>query len=198
MSSGTTREDLYGRHFPEALAALSAIQQREIMPSPMIDIGSGGGLPGIVVKIARPDIGATLLEATRKKADFLDEAVRNLELDGATVVAERAENAGRDELHRAAYRLVIARAVAPLPALLELALPFLSAGGMLVAMKGSEAKAEVAASARALKELGGEVEDVVIPAAALPNPFALVFVRKVADTPANYPRRPGIPAKRPL
>jgi 16S rRNA (guanine527-N7)-methyltransferase len=69
---------------------------------------------------------------------------------------------------------------------------------MLVAMKGSEAKAEVAASARALKELGGEVEDVVIPAAALPNPFALVFVRKVADTPANYPRRPGIPAKRPL
>ncbi|MEO6198003.1 MAG: 16S rRNA (guanine(527)-N(7))-methyltransferase RsmG, partial [Dehalococcoidia bacterium] len=198
MSSGTSRDDLYQRHFPESFAVLAALESNNLLNSPVIDIGSGAGLPGVPLKIARPGIGITLLEATQKKAAFLGEVVQELRLTDVTVIRGRAEEIGRDPLHRERYRLAVARSVAPLPVLLELALPLLAVGGVLAAVKGSRMEAEIDASANALATLGGAVEVTLRLEIPLPGPPMLVIVRKVAETPDAFPRRPGMPNKRPL
>lgn len=187
------------RHIGESLVLLDALEAAGDVDSPVIDVGSGGGLPGIPVKIARPDLELTLLEATAKKADFLRMAVERLGLSDVAVVSARAEEAGRDPAHREAYGLALARAVAPLPVLVELALPLLRVGGVLASPKGSRASDEVDAATAALAECGGEVAGVR--RLALPwsgTAPTLVIVRKVAPTPERYPRRAGIPGKRPL
>ena len=187
------------RHIGESLALMEALEAKGLLVSPVIDIGAGGGLPGIPLKIARPELEMTLLEATRKKVAFLELAVRDLQLHNVNVVGARAEDAARDPAHRERYRLALARAVAPLPVLIELALPFLQVGGALASPKGSRASEEVAAAENALSECGGEVEGVY--EIELPWPGtapSLVIVRKTSQTPERYPRRAGIPAKRPL
>jgi 16S rRNA (guanine527-N7)-methyltransferase len=199
LTSARDPEEVDRRHIGESLVLLRALEEEGVFGSPAIDIGSGGGLPGIPIKIARPELRLTLLEATAKKAAFLRTAVERLGLQGVTVVTARAEEAAHDPEHRGAYKLALARAVAPLPALVELALPFLVTGGVLASPKGSKAPDEVQAAARALSECGGEVQTV----RGLQMPWGgpaptLVLVRKVARTPEKYPRRPGIPAKRPL
>ena len=187
------------RHFGESLALLEALESLGAVGSPVIDIGSGAGFPGLPIKIARPDLHVTLLEATGKKARFLEFAVRELELDRVAVVNGRAEEVAHDAAHRGAYALALARAVAPLPALVELALPFLQVGGYLAAPKGSGAAREVRESANALRLCGGEVEAIQPLHVPGPGPApTLVLIRKLAETPGQYPRRPGMPAKRPL
>ena len=183
----------------EPLILLEFLEARGAVASPVIDIGSGAGAPGLPIKIARPELRVTLLEATAKKAAFLKKAVSALGVDDVYVIAARAEELAHDPGHRESYRLALARAVAPLPVLVELALPFLAVGGRLVTPKSSSARDEVAASANALAECGGEVEAVE----TLELPWegtapTVVIVRKVARTPDRYPRRAGIPAKRPL
>jgi 16S rRNA (guanine527-N7)-methyltransferase len=186
------------RHFAESLALCAALEERRLLASPAVDVGSGAGFPGMVVKVLRPEIEITLLEANQKKAAFLERTSAELRLD-CEVLAVRAEDAGRDAGHRGKYRLALARAVAPLPVLLEYALPLLATGGTLAAPKGSAAAREMAAAENALRELGGEViEAVALPVeAGGPMPI-LVLVRKTAETPERYPRRAGIPRKRPL
>ncbi|HET9476589.1 MAG TPA: 16S rRNA (guanine(527)-N(7))-methyltransferase RsmG, partial [Dehalococcoidia bacterium] len=130
-------EAIERRHFGESLALLEALEALGAVASPAIDIGSGAGFPGLPIKIARPDLQLTLLEATGKKARFLELTVRELDLAGVTVVNGRAEEMAHDAAHRGAYALALARAVAPLPVLVELALPFLHVGGYLAAPKGS-------------------------------------------------------------
>jgi 16S rRNA (guanine527-N7)-methyltransferase len=196
-------EAVQQRHFLESLALLPPLREAGLLApgarERVLDLGAGAGLPGLPLKIAAPQLELTLLEATARKADFLRETVRDLALDGVEVLVGRAEDAARQAGRRESYDLVVARAVAALPALLELALPFLRVGGVLAAPKGSRAPQEVRRSERALDILGGEL----LSAAALAVPGAehrlwLILVRKVAPTPAIYPRRPGIPAKRPL
>ena len=192
-------EAIRRRHFDESLALLQAIEAEGALGSPAIDVGSGAGFPGIPITIVRPELELTLLEATGKKAAFLEKAVEALGLEGVAVVNARAEDAGRDPAHRERYALAVARAVAPLRVLVELALPLLQVGGHLAAQKGSGAEREVREAAAALDALGGEVVSVRrfdSPGAATQP--ALVLVRKVRPTPAQYPRRPGMPAKRPL
>jgi 16S rRNA (guanine527-N7)-methyltransferase len=192
-------EAIERRHFAESFALLRALEERDLLRSPVIDIGSGAGFPGVPVKIARPQLRVTLLEATEKKAAFLERVVQELALEEVDVLAMRAEEAARLPEHRAAYVLALARAVAPLRVLLELALPFLAAGGVLAAPKGSAAQRELREAEGALRELGGTVEEVtrLVIAARGPAP-TLIIVRKTGETPARYPRRPGIPRKRPL
>lgn len=199
LTSVRDREGIYTRHFAESLALLRALEDRGLVASPLIDIGTGAGFPGLPMKIARPDLEVTLLEATGKKARFLEAVVAELELEGVTVVEGRAEEIARDPAHREAYPLALARAVAPLRVLLEYALPFVEVGGALAAPKGSAAPRELREAAHALELLGGEVlsaERLELPVEG-PAP-TLVIVRKVAATPEGYPRRPGMPAKRPL
>ena len=157
----------------------------------LVDVGSGGGMPGLPLKIARPELRVTLLEADRRKAAFLTQAAALLGLD-LEVVAERAEIAGRGDL-REAFDLATCRALAPMPVLAELCLPLVRVGGRLLAMKG-----EVEDAARAIAALGGG-DPVVIPApSAARRRGVIVVVPKLSPTPAMYPRRPGVPSKRPI
>ncbi|HEU4759987.1 MAG TPA: 16S rRNA (guanine(527)-N(7))-methyltransferase RsmG [Dehalococcoidia bacterium] len=200
LTSLTDPEALQRRHFLESLALLRALEDAGAFGASAIDIGAGAGFPGLPIKIARPALGLTLLEATGKKAAFLERLVRELDLSGVTVIHGRAEELAHDRGHRAAYDLALARAVAPLPTLVELALPFLRVGGYLAAPKGTSAPREVKEAAAALAACGGRLESLAplrLPPGHGPVPV-LVLVRKIADTPERLPRRAGIPAKRPL
>lgn len=192
-------EAIERRHFGESLALLDALESLGAFGSPAIDIGSGAGFPGLPIKIVRPSLQLTLLEATGKKARFLELAVRALGLSGVTVVHGRAEELAHDAAHRESYALAMARAVGPLRVLAELALPFLRIGGFLAAPKGSAAPREVREAGNALEVCGGDVALVRPLDVPGPGPApTLVLVRKVRQTPPQYPRRPGIPSKRPL
>jgi 16S rRNA (guanine527-N7)-methyltransferase len=163
----------------------------------IIDVGSGGGLPGLPLRLARPDLSLTLLEANQRKAAFLVQAAARLQLKDVEVVARRAEEAGHDPRHREAYDFALARALAAMPVLVELCLPFVAVGGRLLAMKTSAV--EEAASARgAIARLGGELVAISPAASAARKLGEVVVIEKVRPTPAEFPRRPGVPGRRPL
>ena len=163
----------------------------------LIDVGSGAGLPGLPLKIARPDLALTLLEANRRKAAFLVQAAATLGLSGVEVLAMRAEEAGQLPGHREAYDVVTARALAAMPVLVELCLPFVAVGGRLLAMKASAA-AEAAAARTAIELLGGRLVSVAPAASAARSRGEVIIVEKVSPTPSRYPRRSGAPNRRPL
>jgi len=178
-------------HFLDSLACLLSVFPDR---ADVLDVGAGPGLPGLALKIARPDLSLTLLEATGKKARFLEHVVATLNLDRVRVVAERAESFAGWEL----FDVVLARALAAMPVLVELTLPFCRVGGNVLALKkGAGLAAELASAAHAFHVLGGEL--------ANPcsydldgEPRQVVVIRKVRPTPPGYPRRPGMPAKKPL
>lgn len=199
LTALTDPEAVQRRHFLEPLALLAALEEIDALGKTAIDIGSGAGFPGLPIKIVRPALRLTLLEANAKRAAFLERLVQRLSLERVTVVNDRAEEVAHNPEHREAYELVLARAVAPLPTLVELTLPFLRLGGVLAAPKGSGAPREVREAAAALRACGGHVESIhplQVPGAET-SP-TLVIVRKASDTPQRFPRRTGIPAKRPL
>ncbi len=203
VTSVTTYEDVQQRHFLESLALASALLEADVLgrssEASLLDLGAGGGLPSLPIKVLLPHLTLTLLEASTRKSAFLRELVEALELEGAEVVTGRAEELGRRETYRERFDVVLARAVAPLPVLLELAVPFLRLGGHLATPKGSGATAEVEAAGQALAILGGSIiscEPLRVPGGA--HQQTLVLVRKTTATPERYPRRAGIPKKRPL
>jgi 16S rRNA (guanine527-N7)-methyltransferase len=163
----------------------------------VVDVGSGGGLPGLALKIARPDLELTLVEASGRKAAFLQHAAASLGLGGVRVVARRAEDAGRDAALRESFDAAVARAVAAMPVLVELCLPLVKVGGCLLAMKAA-AEEEVASALPAIAELGGELDGIHETPTALRDRGQVVVIRKIAATPARFPRRSGVPARRPL
>lgn len=187
------------RLFLESIALLEALEKAGALASPVIDMGTGAGIPGLPFKIVRPELEMTLVEANGKKARFVKETVEDLGLAGVFVIQARAEELAQEQDQRAAYALALARAVAPLRILVELALPFVRTGGFLAAPKGSAAAREIREAENALALCRGAVErseplDVPSPG---PAP-TLVLVRKIGETPGRYPRRAGIPRKRPL
>ncbi|HEV2438480.1 MAG TPA: 16S rRNA (guanine(527)-N(7))-methyltransferase RsmG [bacterium] len=161
----------------------------------LVDLGSGAGVPGIPIAILRPGLHVVLADAARKKAAFLEVAARALALTNVAVVHARAEDLGRDPAHREQYDVATARAVAPVRVLAEYALPLLRLGGEAVLPKGRGAEDEVRAAVRALHLLGGETA-VHSPRTEFCSP--VVVVRKIAPTPAAYPRRAGTPQRHPL
>jgi 16S rRNA (guanine527-N7)-methyltransferase len=197
-----TRERVEQRHFVESLSVAKALVDAHIFDETsgsVIDVGAGGGFPGLPVKILLPQLRLTLLDARERTSAFQRELLQSLGIEGVEVVTARAEDAGRDPAYRERFDVVLARAMAPLPVLLELALPLLHLGGHLAAPKGSGALREIAASERALDVLGGGIvssEPLEVPGGVYNQ--RLVIVRKVHPTPARYPRRAGIPKKRPL
>ncbi len=199
LTALTDPEAVQRRHFLEPLALLVALEEIDALGETAIDIGSGAGFPGLPIKIVRPALRLTLLEANAKRAAFLDRLVRKLRLERVTVVNDRAEEVAHNPEHREAYGLVLARAVAPLPTLVELTLAFPRLGGVLAAPKGSGAPREVREAAASLEACGGHVESIhPLHIAGAETSPTLVIVRKVSDTPQRFPRRSGIPAKRPL
>jgi 16S rRNA (guanine527-N7)-methyltransferase len=162
----------------------------------LVDVGSGAGLPGIPIKIARPDLDVTLIEADQSKAAFLVHACAALHLDHVNVVARRAEEAGHDAALRESFDVAVARALAALPVVVELCLPLIRVGGRLLAQK-TDAE-DPARAARAIELLGGALSRVQSTPSAARGSGTVVIVEKVRPTPERYPRRPGVPARKPL
>jgi 16S rRNA (guanine527-N7)-methyltransferase len=162
----------------------------------VVDVGSGGGLPGLPLKIARPSLSVTLVEADQAKAAFLVRACAALGLRDVQVLARRAEEVGRDRLYRESFDVAVARALAPMPVLVELCLPLVRVGGRLLAQK-TETE-DVDGAARAIDLLGGALNRVAGAPSAARSSGTVVIVDKVRPTPAAYPRRPGVPSRRPI
>jgi 16S rRNA (guanine527-N7)-methyltransferase len=183
-------------HLLDAVAALPLVDM--IAPRRCLDLGSGGGVPGIPLALARPDIAWLLVDSVRKKVDALASFVEALGLPNVVVQAERAEALGRDPAHRERYDLVTARACAALPVVAEYALPLLRRGGTLLAWKGPMPADELRAGRAAAAELGNAEVDLRDSGVAALGDHRFIIVRKVDATPDRYPRRPGVPAQRPL
>lgn len=162
----------------------------------VVDVGSGGGLPGLPLKIARPSLSMTLVEADQDKAAFLVRACAVLGLHDVEVLARRAEDVGQDPLYREAFDVAVARALAPMPVLAELCLPLVRVGGRLLAQK-TETE-ELSGAGAAIEAMGGVLKDVVSAPSAARGAGTIVIVDKVRSTPPAYPRRPGVPARKPL
>ncbi len=185
------------RHFLDSLSILRVAQLTA--HARVIDVGAGAGFPGIPIRVVCPSIQLTLLEATGKKVAFLEHITRVLNLNNVRVINARAEEMGQDSAYREQYDLVLARAVAHMPILMEYLLPLCRVGGRCIAMKGESAAVEIGVAENALRLLGGrlvQLAPVELPHVA--ETHYLVVVEKVAATPHHYPRRPGIPSKKPL
>ncbi|MFW6175084.1 MAG: 16S rRNA (guanine(527)-N(7))-methyltransferase RsmG, partial [Chloroflexota bacterium] len=165
----------------------------------VMDVGSGAGVPGLIIKIALPGVRMTLLDATRKRTDFMEEAVDALALEGVTVIHGRAEELARAAGARESYDCVLSRAVAALPELAELTLPLCRVGGKVLSLKGQDVGREISDAAWAVQTLGSERSETTTIARPGSAPADTVVVwRKTSPTPDLYPRRVGIPHKRPL
>jgi len=167
-------------------------------PPRLADVGTGGGFPGIPLKIAMPDFDLTLIEATGKKVAFLDAAIAALDLPGARAVHGRAEDLAHLPDYRGRFDLVTARAVARIPTLLEYCLPLLRPGGWGLFPKGRDAEEETAEAANALATLNARL--LAVDPAPVPELAGtkIVVVEQIKPVPSKYPRRAGLPAKRPL
>jgi 16S rRNA (guanine527-N7)-methyltransferase len=197
LTAITAAGEIEVKHFVDSLTCLLAIDLRQ--GDRLIDIGTGAGFPGLPLKIIRPQLRVVLVEATAKKAAFCRHVVAGLSLEGVDVLHARAEDLGNDPSHREAYDWVVARAVASLPILAEYLLPLARIGGVAIAQKGETGPAEVHAAEAAIKHLGGHVRQLLpIELPTVAESRYLVLIDKVAATPDGYPRRPGVPAKRPL
>ncbi|MCG8402236.1 MAG: 16S rRNA (guanine(527)-N(7))-methyltransferase RsmG [Firmicutes bacterium] len=163
----------------------------------VLDVGSGAGFPGLPLKICRTDLDMTLLDAVGKKTAFIEMVIKKLKLKQARALQARAED--HAVKYREYYDMAVSRAVAEMKVLLELTLPLVRMGGKAVISKGPGAYEELAAAENALKILGGlvgGVRELVLPISG--DKRAVIVIEKVAPTPEKYPRRPGIPRKRPL
>lgn len=188
-------DDMAMKHYADSLLVL---KRGDWFPhqARLIDVGSGAGFPGLPLAIARPDLHCILLDAQKKRCEFLRAVVSELQLDHVEVLWQRAEDAARGKL-RESCDIAVARALAPLPVLAEYLLPFVKPGGRMLCWKGPNLAAELDQAGKALKALGGTAGDCY----ELPLPELSHYVQavdKVSKTPPKYPRRAGLPAKKPL
>jgi len=185
------------KHFLDSFSCVLAWKANP--PANLIDIGTGAGFPGIPLKIIYPNTKVTLVESVGKKAMFCQHIVSLLGLEGVEVINARAEDLGQMREHREGYAWGIARAVANMRVLSEYLLPLVQVGGMMLAQKGESGPAEVHAAENAITLLGGEVRQLLpVTLPGVVEERHLVLVDKVAATPPGYPRKPGVPTKKPL
>ena len=185
------------KHFLDSISCLCVM--RESPMEQVIDVGSGAGFPGLPLKIAYPAMKLTLVESVGKKVSFLRHVVRTLELEGVEIVQERAETLGQTPAYRENFDWALARAVAVLPVLAEYLLPLVHVGGSMIAMKGESGPAEAHSAERAMRLLGGHLRKLVpVTLPGVADERYLVVIDKLAATPKDFPRRVGVPAKRPL
>ena len=194
--------EVVSRHFLDSLAPLAFPEFSNRLSVPgarLIDVGTGAGFPGIPLAIALPELSCTLLDSLQKRIAFLEDAVNKLNLPNVTLLSGRAEDLAKDAQYRETFDLATSRAVADLSVLLEYDLPFVRVGGAFLAYKGPDIAGELEGAANALQILGGT--------ASAPTSFAvpgldgertLLLIEKTALSPEKYPRRAGIPTKRPL
>lgn len=185
------------KHFLDSLTCVPALG--DMNGKSLIDIGTGAGFPGIPLRIFYPEMKLTLVDSVGKKADFCRLVCDTLHLKNVTVLKDRSEELGADKNTREKYDAATARAVAVLPVLCEYLLPLVKVGGMMLAQKGESALDEVKTAAAAIQKLGGgepELTEVTLP--GVEGSRYLVKIPKIKVTPAGYPRRTGLPLKKPI
>ena len=199
LTAITDYEEVQVKHFLDSLTVVQALKLPLSKGMKLIDVGTGAGIPGIPLKILLPEIELVLLDATKKKAGFLEHIIQQLNLKDVEIVVGRAEEVAHRPEYRQQFDLVLSRAVAELSALVELTLPFCAIGGRFIAQKKGSIQAEIQSARQAIFLLGGEMADVKkVELSEFSDKRQMVVIDKVGETPAQYPRRPGIPAKRPL
>lgn len=186
LTAHKTEEDSWRHNVQDSLLFLKEFPRK----ARILDLGSGCGCPAIPLKVSLPNLDITMIDSVKKKVEFLNEVVRTMGLAGIKAIHTRIE----DYKEREMFDIVTARAVAPLPVLLEYALPFLKVGGILLAFKGSQWQNEIEASKDALRLLGGEVKDVKVHN----DSRSLIIIKKTKATEKKYPRGKNLPRTKPL
>ncbi len=197
LTALTAPEDVAVKHMIDSFLAY---RKEVFIPGAAVcDVGTGAGFPGLALKIFQPDLNVTLMDSLAKRLAFLQEVIDELQLTAVRVCHMRAEDAGRAAAHREKYDVVTARAVARLSVLAEYALPLVKVGGYFVAMKGPKYEEELSDAAQALQKLGGRLA-AVVPASlpGLDDGRAILYIQKIAPCASTYPRRAGLPEKKPL
>ncbi len=196
----TGYEGVQIKHFLDSLTV--ALVWQALTPSAglrLIDVGTGAGIPGIPVKIVFPDIKLVVLDSVAKKAAFLHHLNHKLGLDDVEIVVGRAEKVAHEAQYRERFDIVLSRGVAPLATLVELTLPFCIIGGSFIAQKKGAIGQEISQAIKAISLLGGRLREVKrVTLEEFTDERQLVIIDKVSPTPPKYPRRPGIPGKKPL
>ncbi len=197
LSAIRTPEEILQKHFLDAVSCVPILKR--FKSDSLIDVGTGGGMPGIPLKILFPKMHVCLADSVQRKTAFLSDVVEKMGWDDVFVVTERAELIGHMQEHREQYDVVIARALAAMPVLVEYLLPLVKVGGAMIAQKGDSAVGETEAAMSGIRLLGGElksIEEVLLP--GIDEKHYFVLVDKISTTDEKYPRRVGIPTKRPL
>ena len=197
LTAITEFEEVSAKHFLDSLLLYRVPEVR--LTGSLIDIGTGAGFPGIPLSIMNPELHVTLLDSLRKRVSFLEICCRELGLQNTAAVHARAEDAARNPDMREQYDFAVSRAVAALPVLSEYCLPFVKMGGYFIAYKSQKAAQEMNEAAGALDILGGEIltdKKMILPGTDAER--TLIVIRKKKTTPAGYPRKAGIPEKKPL
>lgn len=183
------------KHFIDSLTIVPLLGSKD---KSLIDVGTGAGFPGIPLKILYPELRVTLLDSLDKRVKFLDAVISKISLNGIAAIHYRAEDAGSHKDYREKFDYAVARAVAPLPVLLEYCMPFVKKGGLFFAMKGLS-EDEISLSKKALTILGGEIQEIKnFQLPLTDNQRNIIIIKKFRQTPTNYPRKAGKPSKDPL
>lgn len=196
LTAITEPEEVLFKHFYDCILFLKHVEIPQ--NATLVDVGTGAGFPGMVLKIVRPDVDVTLLDSLNKRLLFLNDVIEKLGLAGIKTVHSRAEDAGNSKLHREKYDVVTARAVANLPVLLEYCVPLVKVGGQFVSMKGPSATEEAENSKNAIKVLGVSEPTIICEKLNEDTDRAFVIFKKISHTSPKYPRKPAVISKQPL
>ncbi|SCN26555.1 Ribosomal RNA small subunit methyltransferase G [Clostridium sp. N3C] len=197
LTAITEDEDIIKKHFIDSIQCYKFKEFHNF--NTIIDIGTGAGFPGIPIKIADRNKKITLLDSLNKRIIFLNEVIAKLGLEDITAVHSRAEDLARKNEHREKYDCVVSRAVANMAVLSEYCLPYAKVGGYFMALKGPAIEEEILNSKKAISTLGGEIEEILpVPIVDTDLKHNIVIVRKVKNTPKEYPRKAGAITKKPI
>ncbi|XJS10702.1 16S rRNA (guanine(527)-N(7))-methyltransferase RsmG [Aerococcaceae bacterium WGS1372] len=199
LTAITEKSEVYLKHFYDSLMPLWMASDYFTDQAKLMDVGAGAGFPSFPIKIVRPDLEITIVDSLNKRINFLNLLSEELGLEKVQAVHGRAEEVGQNKDYRGQYDLVTARAVASLNVLSELCLPMVQKGGYFVALKAQRADEEIQQAQKAITTLGAKFEEQI--SENLPveeSEREIIVIKKTLDTPKKYPRRPGMPTKKPL